>query len=231
MNKDKRILANKIRTSLLVTINKELMEIREKKQLLINSKEYSDYQKKFDNFVILERDLINGPNHNNTNNISSINFFSFPSEDYQNDKNIMIQKIQISKRRNAIFQIRRKIKDFYLKQENENKKKKIYENIQKLKNFCSHLKSKEAITINHNQRNKSEIIRRKKYSLINNKNILISECNHLKSDKIQIKKETECIIKLHKMWKSKKKSLNKIESDKNTKITNFSKRVKLFFNE
>ena len=33
------------------------------------------------------------------------------------------------------------------------------------------------------------------------------------------------------MWKSKKKSLNKIESDKNTKITNFSKRVKLFFNE
>ena len=110
MNKDKRILANKIRTSLLVTINKELMEIREKKQLLINSKEYSDYQKKFDNFVILERDLINGPNHNNTNNISSINFFSFPSEDYQSDKNIMIQKIQISKRRNAIFQIRRKSK-------------------------------------------------------------------------------------------------------------------------
>ena len=231
MNKNKRKLANKIRTSLLITINKELMEIKKSKNknILINSKEFDDYQKEFANFIVLERDLIKGPNQIYTNNISSVDFFSYPSHDYQNEKNFMIQKIQISKRRNAIFQIKMEKKDISFAEEYNNKNK-IYENIQKLKFLCSHLKSKDEITLNHNQRNKSAIIRRKKCSLFSNKNILTVGGNHLKIDKTQIEKE-ESIIKLHKMWKSKKKKNIKKDLDKNGKKKNFSKKIKLLFNE
>ncbi len=228
MNIIKRKLANTIRTSLLITINKELNEIKKHKKLLINSKGFDEYQKEFDNFIILERDLINSVNYNNTNNMTS---FYFPSEDSQNDTTFFIQKINISKRRNAIFQKRKK-RVLNLKPQNENKNKILYENIQKLKNFCSHLKSKEELTKNHNQRNKSEIIRRKKFSLFNNKNnfTIIGGIN-LKIDKTKNNTEKdECIIKLHKMWKSDKKSI-KIESDKNSKRKNYSNRVKFLYNE
>lgn len=230
MSEERKKLANKIRTNLLIIINSELNKMKNsnKNILLVNSEESKEYEKKFDKFVIIERESHMSSNKNS--NISFTNFFN-PPNDFQKEKTFISQKIQISKRRNAIFQKRKK-RVLNLKPQNENKNKILYENIQKLKNFCSHLKSKEELTKNHNQRNKSEIIRRKKFSLFNNKNnfTIIGGIN-LKIDKTKNNTEKdECIIKLHKMWKSDKKSI-KIESDKNSKRKNYSNRVKFLYNE
>ena len=51
------ILANKIRASLLLIIDNELIERKNenKNTLLINSKPSKDYEEDFENYIILER--------------------------------------------------------------------------------------------------------------------------------------------------------------------------------
>ena len=128
MSQNKKNLANKIRTNLLITINNELNKIKNSKHniLLVNSIESNEYEKNFENFVILERDAHMSSNINLIANVSFTDFFHPPPNYFQNEKNFVSKKIKISKRRNAIFKIRKKRHiDFYLKKEYEIKKKKL----------------------------------------------------------------------------------------------------------
>ena len=109
MSEERKKLANKIRTSLLIIIYDELNKMKNsnKNILLVNSEESKEYEKKFDNFVIIERESHMSSNKNLMENISFTNFFN-PPNDFQKEKTFISQKIQISKRRNAIFKVRKK---------------------------------------------------------------------------------------------------------------------------
>lgn len=241
MNQNKKNLANQIRTNLLITINNELTKLKNSKhnELLVNSIESNEYEKNFENFVILERDAHMSSNINLTANVSFTDFFNPPPNYYQTEKNFISQKIKLSKRRNAIFKIRKKRHiDFYLKKEYEIKKKKINESIRSLRFFCSHLKSREEINNKNNQRNKSAIVRRKKFShIISQKGILtLRDYNNLKTQ-TENEKDSENVIKLHKMWKSKKKklasnkNLNTYYLNTSPKKNSLTSREDLIFNE
>ena len=142
MSEERKKLANKIRTSLLIIIYDELNKMKNsnKNILLVNSEESKEYEKKFDNFVIIERESHMSSNKNLFENISFTNFFN-PPNDFQKEKTFISQKIQISKRRNAIFKVRKKKKfDFNMRKEYEFKQKLIEESVRALRFFCFHLK-------------------------------------------------------------------------------------------
>ena len=66
MSEERKKLANKIRTSLLIIIYDELNKMKNsnKNILLVNSEESKEYEKKFDNFVIIERESHMSSNKN-----------------------------------------------------------------------------------------------------------------------------------------------------------------------
>ena len=163
------ILANKIRTLLLITIDKELAEKKNENKniLLINSKPSKNYEEKFDNYIILERAIIGSLDFNIKKTTTNFHkFFTIPR--YKSiDQTIMpTKKLKISKRRNAIISIetkKNKVNDFYLKKKYETEQKLIRNSIKVLRYYCSNLKSREELKKNQVIRNNSEIIRRKKY--------------------------------------------------------------------
>ena len=238
MSEERKKLANKIRTSLLIIIYDELNKMKNsnKNILLINSEESKEYEKKFDKFVIIERESHMSSNKNLFENISFTNFFN-PPNDFQKEKTFISQKIQISKRRNAIFKVRKKKNfDFNTRKEYEFKQKLIDESVRALRFFCFHLKSKDELNNKNNQRNKSAILRRKKFShIINQKSIFtLRQNNILKRESKEIDKDSESIIILHKMWNSKKKKINnkkKYYFNNSPKKCNYTTREKLLFNE
>ena len=112
----------------------------------------------------------------------------------------------------------------------------IDESVRALRFFCFHLKSKDELNNKNNQRNKSAILRRKKFShIINQKSIFtLRQNNILKRESKEIDKDSESIIILHKMWNSKKKKINnkkKYYFNNSPKKCNYTTREKLLFNE
>ena len=87
MSEERKKLANKIRTSLLIIIYDELNKMKNsnKNILLVNSEESKEYEKKFDNFVIIERESHMSSNKNLFENISFTNFFN-PPNDFQKEE-------------------------------------------------------------------------------------------------------------------------------------------------
>jgi hypothetical protein len=115
------ILANKIRASLLLIIDNELIERKNenKNTLLINSKPSKDYEEDFENYIILERSIIGTIDtfiKKTTTNFHE--FFKIPKYKSIDQTIIPTKKIKISKRRNAIISLQKKnnkLNDFYTK--------------------------------------------------------------------------------------------------------------------
>ena len=223
------ILANKIRTLLLITIDNELAEKKNENKniLLINSKPSKNYEEKFDNYIILERAIIGSLDFNIKKTTTNFHkFFTIPR--YKSiDQTIMpTKKLKISKRRNAIISIetkKNKVNDFYLKKKYETEQKLIRNSIKVLRYYCSNLKSREELKKNQVIRNNSEIIRRKKYHNNNgSKNIVLTITTPNKNRKIEFK-DVKNIIQLHKMWKPKQNSKNDERKIKDSDYLNSKK--------
>ena len=223
------ILANKIRTLLLITIDNELAEKKNENKniLLINSKPSKKYEEKFDNYIILERAIIGSLDFNIKKTTTNFHkFFTIPRY-ISIDQTIMpTKKLKISKRRNAIISIetkKNKVNDFYLKKKYETEQKLIRNSIKVLRYYCSNLKSREELKKNQVIRNNSEIIRRKKYHNNNgSKNIVLTITTPNKNRKIEFK-DVKNIIQLHKMWKPKQNSKNDERKIKDSDYLNSKK--------
>ena len=216
LNKKSFKLANKIRTHLLIDINKELLKMKHenKNHFLINSKESSQFDEYYNTFTIIERNLIDSSN-TLLNRISSNyqDFFKIANFQSFDEEVLPRKKIIISKRRNAIISIEKRSSksiDLYLKKiKYETKQKLINYNIKVLRFFCSNLKSKIPIKENTQSRNNSEVIRRKKYEHKHNKSYVFT----LKSDALKTRRkiqfeDSDSVIKLHRVGKIKKSTKN-----------------------
>ena len=205
-------LANKIRTHLLIDINKELLKIKHenKNHFLINSKEPEQYDEYYNTFTIIERNLIDS----SSNLLNKpYDFFNIANNKSFDEEVLPRQKITISKRRNAIIKIEKRnsssIELYFKKKKYETQQKFINHNIKILRYFCYNLKSKIAIIQNKQLRNNSEIIRRKKYEHIKNKSYILT----LKTDAIKTRRkiqfeDSNSVIKLHRIGKLKKSTKN-----------------------
>jgi hypothetical protein len=209
------IESNKIRTKLLIFISNELNLINKRNKLLINSKLPSNDSNNFE-FTILERNIIKNNDiqykiHNKQKNYNSVPKKYF-FEEKKNNNNISkeneifispikkTQKIEISKNKNLLLLT----KDDLINNVNNNNNSVIYENnnnndekidkekmtqnIKILRKFCFTLKKRKLNYVScKSMRNKSDIIRRKKYSNRKNINICSSTCvNVLKENLLKI---------------------------------------------
>jgi len=209
------IKSNKIRTKLLIFISNELNLINKRNKLLINSKLPSNDSNNFE-FTILERNIIKNNDiqykiHNKQKNYNSVPKKYFFEEKKNNNNNISkeneifispikkTQKIEISKNKNLLLLT----KDDLINNVNNNNNSVIYENnnnndekidkekmtqnIKILRKFCFTLKKRKLNYVScKSMRNKSDIIRRKKYSR-KNINICSSTCvNVLKENLLKI---------------------------------------------
>ena len=209
------IKSNKIRTKLLIFISNELNLINKRNKLLINSKLPSNDSNNFE-FTILERNIIKNNDiqykiHNKQKNYNSVPKKYF-FEEKKNNNNISkeneifispikkTQKIEISKNKNLLLLT----KDDLINNVNNNNNSVIYENnnnndekidkekmtqnIKILRKFCFTLKKRKLNYVScKSMRNKSDIIRRKKYSNRKNIKICSSTClNVLKENLLKI---------------------------------------------
>ena len=207
------IKSNKIRTKLLIFISNELNLINKRNKLLINSKLPST---KNCEFTILERNIIKNNDiqykiHNNKKNYNSVPKKYFFDEktntnNISKEHEIFIspikktQKIEISKNKNLLLLTNDDLINNNLNNSNVNNNSVIYENNNKeidkekmtqnikiLRKFCFTLKKRKLNYVScKSMRNKSDIIRRKKYSRKIN-NICSSTCvNVLKKNLIKV---------------------------------------------
>ena len=220
--------ANIIRTKLLISINKELNSKIVKKDFLINSKSIETYFNEFENYVIVERDII-------TNS----------QKDYKRLKEkdelpLYLVKLNLNESSPINLNVAKKMRltknpDFFVKKgfsgkgefNNLEKDKKVEINIRYLRTFCNLLKSNIIITDRKKNRNKSEILRRKKFSRKDCNNCNIELNNLLKKEKEKEKEDkkyksyntNDNIIKLHKMWDNDETSNNN-NSNSNKRVDN-----------
>ena len=220
--------ANIIRTKLLISINKELNTKIVKKDFLINSKSIETYFNEFENYVIVERDII-------TNS----------QKDYKRLKEkdelpLYLVKLNLNESSPINLNVAKKMRltknpDFFVKKgfsgkgefNNLEKDKKVEINIRYLRTFCNLLKSNIIITDRKKNRNKSQILRRKKFSRKDCNNCNIELNNLLKKEKEKEKEDkkyksyntNDNIIKLHKMWDNDETSNNK-NSNSNKRVDN-----------
>ena len=220
--------ANIIRTKLLISINKELNSKIVKKDFLINSKSIETYFNEFENYVIVERDII-------TNS----------QKDYKRLKEkdelpLYLVKLNLNESSPINLNVAKKMRltknpDFFVKKclsgkgefNNLEKDKKVEINIRYLRTFCNLLKSNIIITDRKKNRNKSQILRRKKFSRKDCNNCNIELNNLLKKEKEKEKEDknyknyntNDNIIKLHKMWDNDETSNNN-NSNSNKRVDN-----------
>ena len=218
--------ANYIRTKLLILINKELNNNNQNKDFLINSKSIESYFNEFENYVIVERDII-------TNS----------QKDYKRLKEkdelpLYLVKLNLNESSPINLNVAKKMRltknpDFFVKKgfsgkgefNNLEKDKKVEINIRYLRTFCNLLKSNIIITDRKKNRNKSQILRRKKFSRKDCNNCNIELNNLLKKEKEKEDKKyksyntNDNIIKLHKMWDNDETSNNK-NSNSNKRVDN-----------
>ena len=97
-------LANKIRTLLLVHINKELLKIKQenKKHFLINSKEPEQYDEYYNTFTIIERSLIDSSS-------SFLNFFKYQIINQLMKKFYQEKKLQYQKEEMQLLKLKKEI--------------------------------------------------------------------------------------------------------------------------
>ena len=221
--------ANIIRTNLLLHVNKELKEKNQNnKKLLINSKPIDIYCNTFENYVIVERDIIANSQkvYKKLKEKDELPLYLVKLNLIENSPIINTKKKTLTKNPDFFSQ-----KSYSQNSDvSEINKKKIEYNIRYLREFCSLLKSKNRIGNNITiERNKSVLIRRKKFHLKDSHKKLNDLLN--KNNVINKKKEEnrnvndKNIIHLHKMWgtqknihhKKKPKSLILLKSIKENK--------------
>jgi hypothetical protein len=203
--------ANNIRTNLLIYINKELKEKNQNtKNLLINSKPLETYCNTFENYVIVERDIIANSQkvYKKLKEKDELPLYLVKLNLKENSPIIETKKVTLTK--NPDFFSQRSYSQNSDICEMEINKKKIEYNIRYLREFCFLLKSKTIIGKNKTiERNKSLIIRRKKFhikdsnkklkDLLNKNNVVI---NKKKEENYNVNDKN--IIHLHKMWGTQK---------------------------
>jgi hypothetical protein len=165
--------ANIIRTNLLLSINQELIsqEKQYKNQnILINSKKTQTYCNEFENYVIVERDIItcSQKDYKRLKEKDELPLFLFKLQLFEDSPIVLkTQKMRITK--NPQLK-RRSSQKCMLKKKNEDI---IESNIKNLIMFCNLLKSKIKVEEKiMSGRNKSQIKRRKKYNKIKSSNNL-----------------------------------------------------------
>ena len=210
-----QLTSNEIRTKLLIFISNELNLINKRNKLLINSKVPSNESNNFE-FTILERNIIKNNDiqykqktynsvpkkfcyeekNKTENNIENYIFSPIKNTEkipISKNKNLLDHKneININKITNSNVNnnnsILYSIDDEYKNKDEKIDKEKMTKYIKILRAFCFHLKKRK---LNYNTskslRNKSDIIRRKKYSKKNN-NLCNSTCvNVLKENLLKI---------------------------------------------
>ena len=214
--------ANIIRTNLLLSINQELIsqEKQYKNQnILMNSKKTQTYCNEFENYVIVERDIItcSQKDYKRLKEKDELPLFLFKLQLFEDSPIVLkTQKMRITK--NPQLK-RRSSQKCMLKKKNEDI---IESNIKNLRMFCNLLKSKIKVEEKiMSGRNKSQIKRRKKYNKIKSSNNLScikkftyfnnKKKNNINDSIIDFNYDDEKILILHKMSKTKdnKKSIKK----------------------
>ena len=196
--------ANYIRTKLLILINKELNNNNQNKDFLINSKSIESYFNEFENYVIVERDIITNSqkDYKRLKEKDELPLYLVKLNLKESSPIINTKKMTLTK--NPDFSYHRSYSHNSNICEKEKKmKKKIEYNIRYLREFCLLLKSKKTIgkTISM-ERNKSLIIRRKKFP-IKDSNKKLKDLLH-KNNEININKDKNSqlndknVISLHK---------------------------------
>jgi hypothetical protein len=196
--------ANNIRTNLLIYINKELKEKNQNtKNLLINSKPLETYCNTFENYVIVERDIIANSQkvYKKLKEKDELPLYLVKLNLKENSPIIETKKVTLTK--NPDFFSQRSYSQNSDICEMEINKKKIEYNIRYLREFCFLLKSKTIIGKNKTiERNKSLIIRRKKFHIKDSNKKLKDLLN--KNNEININKDKNSqlndknVISLHK---------------------------------
>ena len=196
--------ANYIRTKLLILINKELNNNNQNKDFLINSKSIESYFNEFENYVIVERDIITNSqkDYKRLKEKDELPLYLVKLNLKESSPIINTKKMTLTK--NPDFSYHRSYSHNSNICEKEKKmKKKIEYNIRYLREFCLLLKSKKTIgkTISM-ERNKSLIIRRKKFPIKDSNKKLKDLLN--KNNEININKDKNSqlndknVISLHK---------------------------------
>ena len=227
--------ANIIRTNLLLSINKELIsqeKHNKNNNFLINSKRTQTYCNGFENYVIVERDIItcSEKDYKRLKEKNELPIFLF-NLNIQEESPIIIKTNKMIIAKNPKLKRGSSTKSIL----NEKNEDIIQSNIKNLRLFCNLLKSKNKVeeTVVNN-RNKSQITRRKKYIKIKSSNNLsyINKLSERKQYKNYINYDEKIII-LHKMTKKKDKKPNKKYSSQNFLTTikenylNYSKSKKI----
>ena len=204
--KYKNLKANIIREKLLIFSNEELQinKKNNRNNFLINSKPLESYEKKYDNYIIIEHySFIHLKDENNKlqNKDDSPDSF-FQHNQFKDPSPILLKtkKMRLTKHPDKIHP--RKLSDSIelTIRRSQSKNKIIENNIKYLRNLSKNFKSTKIKKIIP-QRNYSEKLRRKK--IHNNLNSYI--CNDKNEETKESIEEEDCIIKLHKMQKSHKK--------------------------
>ncbi len=209
--------ANSIRTNLLLTINKEIISQEKQNKnnnFLINSRNTQTYSNGFDNYVIVERDVItcSQKDYKTLKEKDELPLFLFKMN-LQEESPIILNTKKMRIAKNPELK-RRSSTKCLLKKKNEDI---IESNFKNLRLFCNLLKSKNKVeeTVVNN-RNKSQITRRKKYIKLKSINNLsyMNKLSERKQYKNYINYDEKIII-LHKMTKKKDKKPNKKYSSQN----------------
>ena len=203
--------ANSIRTNLLLTINKEIIsqeKHNKNNNFLINSKRTQTYCNGFENYVIVERDVItcSQKDYKTLKEKDELPLFLFKMN-LQEESPIILNTKKMRIAKNPELK-RRSSTKCLLKKKNEDI---IESNFKNLRLFCNLLKSKNKVeeTVVNN-RNKSQITRRKKYIKIKSSNNLpdLRKCSYFKKNENDNNSDENILI-LNNISKKKDKRLKK----------------------
>ena len=203
--------ANLIREKLLIFSNNELKINKKtnKKNFMINSKSLESYENKFEDYIIIEQDsyiYLNEENENKYKNNNSPDLY-YEYSLLKNSSPVLLKtkRMRLTKHPDSISC--RKLSDsieIHVKR-TETKRKEMEKNIKFLRNLSNQYKSfVEINSLNNNH--KCNFYQKKKKINLHNSQV------HLNKYKYNInedKKNDKSVIKLHKMWKSKKNNCSK----------------------
>lgn len=205
--------ANSIRTNLLLTINKEIISQEKQNKnnnFLINSRNTQTYSNGFDNYVIVERDVItcSQKDYKTLKEKDELPLFLFKMN-LQEESPIILNTKKMRIAKNPELK-RRSSTKCLLKKKNEDI---IESNFKNLRLFCNLLKSKSKVDRKVvNNRNKSQIIRRKKakFNKVKSSNNLtdLRKCSYFKKNENDNNSDENILI-LNNISKKKDKRLKK----------------------
>ena len=209
--------ANLIRAKLLIFSNNELnLNKKNQKKFLINSKSLESYENKIEDYIITEHNsyiYLNEENEKKNNNSPDL-YYEYSLLRNSSPVLLKTKRMRLTKHPDKISC--RKLSDsieIHIKR-TEKKRKEMENNIKFLRNLSNQYKS--FVEIEHLKINKCNSNKKKKKKNTHNSQLHLSKYKFNNDDK----KSDKSIIKLHKMYKSKKKSCSKRKKNQNICINN-----------